>query len=125
MMAKALKDLGCDSNTELSILITDDEEIHRLNKRYLERDRPTNVLAFPMDRGDQGVNTCMLGDIVISIDTAKREALEMGITQKQRFCELLVHGLLHLMGHDHEISEKEEKRMQREEKRLLAVILEG
>ncbi len=123
MMAKALKDLGCD-DSELSILVTGDEEIHRLNMRYLKRDRPTNVLAFPMNAADQGINSSMLGDIVISADTAKREAIEMGITLRDRVCELLVHGLLHLMGYDHEKSEKEEKRMQKEEKRLLSVIME-
>lgn len=123
MMEKALKDLGCD-DSELSILVTGDEEIHRLNMRYLKRDRPTNVLAFPMNAADQGINSGMLGDIVISADTAKREAIEMGITLRHRVCELLVHGLLHLMGYDHEISEKEEKRMQKEEKRLLSVIME-
>ncbi|MBN1907705.1 MAG: rRNA maturation RNase YbeY [Deltaproteobacteria bacterium] len=122
-MEKALKDLGCN-DSELSILITGDEEIHKLNMGYLKRDKPTNVLSFPMNAGDQVVNTGMLGDIVISADTAKREAFEMGITLRERACELLVHGLLHLMGYDHEISEKEEKRMQREEKRLLAVIME-
>ncbi len=122
-MAKALKDLGCD-DSELSILVTGDEEIHRLNMRYLKRDRPTNVLAFPMNAADQGINSSMLGDIVISADTAKREAIEMGITLRDRVCELLVHGLLHLMGYDHEKSEKEEKRMQKEEKRLLSVIME-
>ena len=123
MMEKALKDLGCD-DSELSILITGDKEIHELNMGYLKRDKPTNVLAFPMNEEGYDVNTLMLGDIVISAETAKREALEMGITLRHRACELLVHGLLHLMGYDHEISEQEEKRMQREEKRLLAVIME-
>lgn len=124
MMEMALKDLGCDDDTELSILITGDKEIHELNRRYLKRDKPTNVLAFPMNTGNNKVKSGMVGDIVISVDTAKREALEMGITMSQRSCELLVHGLTHLMGYDHEISEKEEKRMQKEEKRLLAVIME-
>lgn len=125
MMETALKDLGCDDDTELSILITCDKEIHELNRQYLKRDKPTNVLAFPMNTGNSKVKSGMLGDIVISVDTAKREALEMGITVMQRSCELLVHGLIHLMGYDHEISAKNEKRMQKEEKRLLAVLMEN
>jgi probable rRNA maturation factor len=122
-MERALKDLGCN-DTELSILITGDEEIHELNRQYLKRDKPTNVLAFPMDSITGEVKGGMLGDIVISVDTAKREALEMGITIQHRICELLVHGLTHLMGYDHEISKNEERKMQREEKRLLLVIME-
>jgi probable rRNA maturation factor len=123
MMERALKDLGCD-DSELSILITDDKEIHELNRQYLKRDKPTNVLAFPMDSGAGEVDSGMLGDIVISVDTAKREAKEMGITIQHRVCELLVHGLTHLMGYDHEISKSEERKMQKEEKRLLKVIME-
>ncbi len=123
MMKRALKDLGC-KNTELSILITGDKEIHELNKQYLKRDKPTNVLAFPMNSGSGKLNTGMLGDIVVSVDTAKREAIELGITTGHRVCELLVHGLTHLMGYDHEISKSEERKMQKEEKRLLSVLME-
>jgi probable rRNA maturation factor len=123
MMERALKDLGCN-DTELSILITGDKEIHELNRQYLKRDKPTNVLAFPMDSGKGEVDSGMLGDIVISVDTAKREAMEMGITIQHRISELLVHGLVHLMGYDHEISKMAERKMQREEKRLLLVLME-
>ena len=122
-METALKDLGCD-NRELSILITGDDQIHELNRQYLNRDRPTNVLSFPM-AGDDRIGTGMLGDIVISVDTAKREADEMGITFHERIYELLVHGLLHLMGYDHEKTEKDEKIMRKEEKRLLSLLMEN
>ena len=123
MMEKALKDLGSDQS-ELSILITGDDQIHELNRQYLNRDKPTNVLSFPMNVDTDGIETGMLGDIVISVDTAKREAAEMGITFHERIYELLIHGLLHLMGYDHEISEKDEKIMQKEEKRLLSLLME-
>ena len=123
MMGKALKDLGCH-DSELSILITGDDQIHELNREYLNRDKSTNVLAFPMTDDPDGIETEMLGDIVVSVDTAKREASEMGITLHERIYELLVHGLLHLMGYDHEISEKDEKIMRREEKRLLSLLME-
>ncbi len=115
--------MGC-KQSELSILITGDDQIHELNRQYLNRDKPTNVLSFPMSADPDEIETGMLGDIVISVDTAKREASEMGITLHQRICELLIHGLLHLMGYDHEISEKDEKIMQKEEKRLLSMLME-
>jgi probable rRNA maturation factor len=70
IMEKALRDLGCE-DSELSILITGDKEIHKLNMEYLKRDKPTNVLAFPMDAESQGLNACMLGDKEITADTAK------------------------------------------------------
>jgi probable rRNA maturation factor len=122
-MGKALKDLGCD-RSELSILITGDEQIHELNRQYLDWDKPTNVLSFPMYGDSDGIETGMLGDIVISVDTAKREASEMGITFHERIYELLIHGLLHLLGYDHEKTKKDEKIMQREEKRLLSMLME-
>ena len=122
-MEKALKDLGCN-RSELSILVTGDEQIHELNMQYLNRDKPTNVLSFPMTGDPDGIETGMLGDIVISVDTAKREAAEMGITYHQRIYELLIHGLLHLMGYDHEKSKKDEIKMQKEEKRLLSLLME-
>jgi rRNA maturation RNase YbeY len=122
-MEKALKDLGCN-RSELSILITGDDHIHELNRQYLNRDKPTNVLSFPMTAEPGGIETGMLGDIVISVDTAKREAAEMGTTLHERIYELLIHGLLHLMGYDHEISKKDEKIMQKEEKRLLGLLVE-
>ena len=115
--------MGCNQS-ELSILITGDDQIHELNREYLNRDKPTNVLSFPMTAEPGGIETGMLGDIVISVDTAKREADEMGITLHERIYELLIHGLLHLMGYDHEISKKDEKIMQKEEKRLLGLLME-
>ena len=115
--------MGCDDG-ELSILVTGDKQIQELNQQYLNRDKPTNVLAFPMTSEQDGIDTGMLGDIVISVDTAKKEAMEMDITLHERIYQLLIHGLLHLMGFDHELSQKEEKRMQKEEKRLFALLME-
>lgn len=116
--------MGCDDN-ELSILFTSDKEIHKLNKMYLGRDKPTNVLAFPMvQESDQEPELPMLGDIVISVDTAMQEAVDMEITLHDRVFQLLIHGLLHLMGYDHEISDAEEIKMQDEEKRLFSLLME-
>ena len=110
---------------ELSILFTDDSQIAELNERYLGRKGPTNVLAFPMAGGeDDSFESSMLGDVVISVDTAVREAEEAGEPLDLTLDRLLVHGILHLMGFDHEESGTEARLMEREEKRLVAVIRE-
>jgi pyridoxine 5-phosphate synthase len=85
----------------------------RLNLQYLNRKGPTNVLAFPMKEGLYGsVNPLLWGDVVISTETAAREARETGVSLTDRFRFLLIHGLLHLMGYDHEQSESEARRME-------------
>ncbi len=99
-------------NAELSILIVGDAQMAEYHLRYLGREGPTNVIAFPMQEGEFAhLTPHLLGDVVISLDTAAREAVEMGIDMDERFDELLVHGILHLVGYDHEKSEAEEKRM--------------
>ena len=119
MMAKVLKDLGCDDK-ELSILFTDDAHIAILNKNYLGREGPTNVLAFPMSADlPDDIDTGMLGDVVISVDTAIRESEETGEEPAETVYRLLIHGVLHLFNYDHERSPEDEIIMQREEKRLL------
>lgn len=130
-MERALEDLGYH-NKELSILFTDDNRITELNIRYLNRKGSTNVLAFPMmtssDNEDLGsfpietLSSSMLGDIVISLDTALKEAKDLGESLQDTVDRLLVHGLLHLVGYDHEQSSEEEARMNKEEKRLLKII---
>ncbi len=123
-MRKVLKDLACDEK-ELSILFTNDASVRDLNRHYRGKDKPTNVLSFPQNGDEEDdIETSMLGDIVISVDTAEREALEMGITPERRIMELLIHGFLHLMGYDHERSEKDENLMFEEEIRLLSIIME-
>lgn len=121
-LKKALDDLGCLEG-ELSILLTDDEHIAQLNRRYLGKKGPTNVLAFPMSEAPQAIEPAgMLGDIVVSIDTALRESELCGETSSETLFRLLIHGLLHLLGYDHERSEEEADRMQKEQDRLLALI---
>ncbi len=124
-MAKALKDLGCHDR-ELSIVFTSDKEIAKLNKQYLNRDGPTNVISFPMDDApcDKSISP-MLGDIVISIDTAKRESNSLGEPLEYTLDRLLIHGLLHLLGFDHETSESDATRMEQEETRLLKILKEA
>jgi len=94
--------LGCKAH-EISIVITDDECIQELNKTYRGIDKPTNVLSFPMQEGEfSQITPGLLGDVVISCDTAQQEADEAGVTLSQRLSQLLVHGILHLIGFDHE-----------------------
>ena len=108
---------------ELSILLTDDREIAGLNRRYRGKDGPTNVLAFPMTEAPPvGPDSGMLGDIVISLDTARREADACEEPLPETVSRLLIHGLLHLLGYDHERSEEEADRMQEAQERLLALI---
>ena len=88
---------------ELSLLFVDDEGIRKINRDYLRRDRPTNVIAFSLAEGDFGnVNPGVLGDVVISVETAAREAKAAGITIGDAILYLVLHGILHLAGYDHE-----------------------
>jgi probable rRNA maturation factor len=121
-IGRILRDLGYPK-AELSLLFTDDTGITELNRRYLKRHGPTNVLAFPMTDGAQAeLETSMLGDIVISLDAAQRDAQAWGESLEGTVDRLLIHGLLHLLGYDHEESEPEAQRMDKETERLLAMI---
>lgn len=114
--------MGCDSN-ELSVVITDDEQIQMLNKRYRKIDTPTNVLAFPMQEGKFGnITPGLLGDIVISCDTAQIEADKANISLAERFSQILVHGILHLTGFDHETGENDAKKMENKSLEILRKI---
>ena len=88
---------------ELSLLFVGDGEIRKINRDYLRRDRPTNVLAFSLTEGDFGdVNPGVLGDVVVSAETAAREARAAGIPVEDAVLYLIIHGILHLAGYDHE-----------------------
>jgi len=108
---------------ELSLVFTDDEHIAELNRRYLDRNGPTNVLAFPMtDATEPEPHTPMLGDIVISLDTAMRDAQGLRESFEGTVDRLLIHGLLHLLGYKHEESAQEAQRMEEETERLLELV---
>lgn len=117
-----LAGMGC-APVELSILFMDDEDITELNRDYRKKDRPTDVLSFPMREGEFGdLNPDLLGDVVISLDTAKRQAEERGETLEEEINLLLIHGILHLLGFDHEKNAAEAKRMQAKEKELAGLL---
>ncbi len=82
---------------EVALVLTGDRAIRPLNARYRGKDRPTDVLSFPGEGGESG-----LGDIVISVDTAARNARALGRTLPRELEVLSLHGFLHLLGHDHE-----------------------
>ena len=107
------------AESEVSVLIVDDEEIAEINHQYLDRNWPTNVIAFSMREGDFGeINPHVLGDIIISVDTALRDARQGGLSFEDEFVYLIIHGLLHLLGYDHETSEEDAKIMQEKEKEI-------
>lgn len=116
--------MGCPEQTELSITIVGDRVIHRLNRDYLGKDRPTNVISFSLQEGeDSDFTPHALGDVVISADTAAQEAEAGGWTGYQRLIFLLLHGILHLTGYDHERSgEEEAQRMERKEQELWELL---
>jgi probable rRNA maturation factor len=108
---------------ELSILIVDDPQIETLNRDYLHHEGPTNVISFPMQEGEcSGVNPHILGDVVISVDTAKREAEMAGIPFHLRFMQLLIHGILHLAGYDHEGTEADAEKMEAKSDELILML---
>ncbi len=114
--------MACNDG-EVSILFTDDTYISQLNERYRGIDGPTNVLAFPMSEpGSPEDDSGMLGDIVISLDRAFQESEDLGESLEETVYRLLIHGLLHLLGFDHERSSEEELRMREEQTRLLGLI---
>ena len=118
---KCLGELGYE-DTEMSVLLVSDEHIRDLNRRYLSRDRPTNVISFSQQEG-MGPAGNHLGDVVISIDTAKTEAMEAGMDMRSRLVELLVHGICHLAGYEHEgVNDVQAKEMARVEKMLIQKI---
>lgn len=114
--------MGYD-NHEISIVITGNDEIKELNSTYRKISLPTNVLAFPMLEGDfSSITPDLLGDVVISAEKAEQEACEAGITTDERISQLLVHGILHLVGYDHETGENDARTMEAKSLELIRLI---
>lgn len=108
---------------ELSISLVSDKKITEFNQRYLHRHRPTDVLSFSMREGAfSDINPQLLGDVVISVETAKRQAESKGLSLEEEICVLLIHGILHLFGYDHERSDIKAPVMQKKERDLLLLM---
>ena len=118
-----MANLNC-LDKEISILLMSDNEIRQLNKKFRDYDKPTDVLSFPQkaDEDPPIPGEIILGDIAISLDTAKFQAKEHGLKLKEEIILLLIHGILHLLGYDHEISEQEENKMRNKTRELFKEI---
>ena len=110
--------------TQLSIVLTNDEDIANLNQRYRRKKKATNVLSFPMYENEKfpSKGLILLGDVVLSEETIQREAKALSISFEERFWELFIHGVLHLIGYTH-TSDAEENKMNQKTKLLLKQIL--
>ena len=106
-------------NRDLSILFTNNKEIRKINRTYFNKDRPTNVISFSYMDG----SPCeVAGDLVISLERAREESEDSGVPFYERVLSLIIHGLLHVQGFDHEKGEREARRMRYREKKLLTYV---
>jgi probable rRNA maturation factor len=112
------------ADREISLVLTDDRGIREINRDYLGRDRPTNVISFAIGEGEfAAVNPQLLGDIVISVERALHDAQEAELPLEDELDFLLIHGLLHLTGYNHEgVADSEAQRMTRKEQELFEAL---
>lgn len=124
IVIKLLKHLDC-TDKEVSLSFVNDETIRELNNQYRNKNKPTDVLSFSLQEGEfSNINPDVLGDIVISVETAKENAQKNDLSFEQEINFLIIHGLLHLLGYDHENTTKEETRkMRQREKELLNALI--
>lgn len=117
--ARALELEAVASPAELSIVLADDAFVHELNREYRGTDAPTDVLSFAQTEGDAFARpdgaARHLGDVIISVETARRQADEAGIALHEELSHLLVHGILHLLGYDHVDAAEAERMRGRED----------
>lgn len=116
------------SRLSASLLFADDAEVQSLNREWRGKDRPTNVLSFPMLERDQLLTLSaegppeLIGDVALALETSRREAGEKGVPLEAHVTHLIIHGLLHLAGHDHETSPEEATAMEALETKALALL---
>jgi len=120
-LAQEILTISGDPEAELSLEIVGNTRIRRLNRQYRQHDHPTDVLAFPI-REASGPRTPLLGDVVISFPKAATQASRQGHSIEEELMTLLVHGILHLQGYDHERGEPEARRMRRKEREILETL---
>ncbi|MDU4959803.1 MAG: rRNA maturation RNase YbeY [Sporomusaceae bacterium] len=123
---KAAEVYSLEPETEVSVLLVDNAVIQALNREYRGKDVPTDVLSFAQNEGDEpvivdGSPARLLGDIVISLDKAAEQAVDYGHSQEREVAFLCLHGLLHLLGYDHE-TDADRAEMRREEDRVLGLL---
>jgi rRNA maturation RNase YbeY len=111
---------------ELSLLLVSDLQIQALNRKHLRRDEPTNVLAFPMREGEfSTLHPHLLGDLVISVETARRQSNRFGLNEMEMVILLMVHGVLHLVGYEHEGTKKGAREMTLKQKELFQQVVKA
>ena len=110
-------------DAEVSLLLVNDTQIQALNRRYLRLDKPTNVLAFSMREGEfSTLHPHLLGDLVISVETARRQMKRFGLDEMKMVILLMVHGILHLVGYEHEGTRKGAREMALKQNELFRAI---
>lgn len=111
-------------DAELSLLLVDDARIRELNSKHLGRNRPTNVLAFSMREGEfSSLHPHLLGDLVISVETARRQSNRFGLNEIEMVILLMVHGVLHLIGYEHEGTKKGAREMVLKQRKLFDQVI--
>ncbi len=125
-IGKVLDSLRCNEH-EISILFVGDQGIRGLNHQFRDVGRSTDVLSFPqiLEGEPEIPGAPVLGDVAISLETARRQSEEHGLSLEEELTLLLIHGILHLMGYDHEISDREEERMRKKTRELFELIYPG
>jgi len=124
ILLKTVERLSVEKEVALSVILTEDEEIHAINQTYRNIDRPTDVISFAMEEGESsGIDFDVreLGDIFINVNAVVRQSAEYGHSLKREFCFLFTHGLLHLLGYDHLDVDDEEKMFALQEEILLEI----
>ncbi|HEX2957465.1 MAG TPA: rRNA maturation RNase YbeY [Chitinispirillaceae bacterium] len=125
VVRRLLQLVGC-SDKEISLLFVDDEEIQGINRLYLERNYPTNVISFSYSEGEfSNINPEIMGDIVISVDTALRDAESGNIPLSDELDFLIIHGLLHILGYNHENNNADEIECMQKKEQELFLLLHG
>ena len=110
------------ADSEVSVKFTSDEEVRSLNGAWRGKDRPTNVLSFPMAGKDELADAQLLGDIVLAHGVCAAEAADKAVGIETHAAHLVVHGTLHLLGYDHETSDEDAEEMEQAERRALASL---
>lgn len=122
---KLKKALEC-ADQEISLLFVDNEQIRKMNRQYLNRDHATNVISFPLKEGAYGhINPQVLGDIVISVERAFQDAVAGDLSLDDEIDFLMIHGLLHLLGYNHEGRNEDEAKKMKEKENAVFFLLNG
>jgi probable rRNA maturation factor len=122
-IAQAILDSVGRKDADLSLALVGNAEMRRLNAAYRKKDYPTDVLSFPIDGAPSSAGR-LLGDVVISVEKAREQATQRGGTEHDEIVTLLIHGIVHLLGYDHERSAKDARAMKRLENKIRGALCE-